>query len=200
VFRPTASARPSCQTLGVGNACSPSASKRMAVVACEPILARPSRGRQCSLHFRRAVCRRRCGLPVPLRWRSAHRRSTARSLVRPCGAPGQRSRTPYAAQIAGFGSSNESIITRACPESSRSILPSRARQAQCVEEHWPLHAHDRAPVSALPAEPRHMNRQRPVQRVALRKQGRPVNTPPPNPSIEGTASGLRPPAAPHVKR
>jgi hypothetical protein len=28
----------------------------------------------------------------------------------------------------------------------------------------------------------------------------PVHTVPPNPSIEGTASGLRPPAAPHVKR
>jgi hypothetical protein len=58
----------------------------------------------------------------------------------------------------------------------------------------------RRPGDKAKTEPRHMNRPRPAPQVVLSKQERLVNTPPPNPSIEGTASGLRPPAAPHVER
>ena len=58
----------------------------------------------------------------------------------------------------------------------------------------------RRPADKAKTMPVHMNPPRPVPQVVIRKQEGHVNTPPPNPSIEGTASGLRPPAAPHVKR
>ena len=45
-----------------------------------------------------------------------------------------------------------------------------------------------------------MSSQSRLQRASLSVQERVVVVQPPNPSIEGTLSGLRPPSAPHVKR
>ena len=47
---------------------------------------------------------------------------------------------------------------------------------------------------------KYMSGQSHLGRASLSVQERVVVVQPPNPSIEGTLSGLRPPSAPHVKR
>ena len=107
-------------------------------------------------------------------------------------------------QIAGFGQAAKCIVTQAFPQVSGKHLAFQSRagtirpKAVAVECSQPSAL--RRPADKAKTMPIHLSRSHPVPQVVLRKQERRVNTPPPNPSIEGTASGLRPPAAPHVKR
>ena len=129
----------------------------------------------------------------------------APSLVQPCGAPDRRS--PHfvcSFRLQASAKQPKEYSLRPSRKWPRGILPLGAGQAQCVE---PAVAAEcsrpsalRRPVDNAKTMPIHMNRPRPITKVVLRKQERHVNTPPPNPSIEGTASGLRPSAAPHVNR
>ena len=124
-----------------------------------------------------------------------------------CNRPAHQANDPrisYAVQIAGFGQATKCIVAQALPQVAHRHLAFESsagtmrRKAVAVECSRPSAL--RRPADKAKTMPMHMNRPRPVPQVVLRKHERLVNTPPPNPSIEGTASGLRPPAAPHVKR
>jgi hypothetical protein len=158
----------------------------------------------CSTALSTNVC---VGRPSPLCWRSAHGSRPVVGLVQGrCKLCSSR-RTLPVAEIAGFGQATISAIEQGFPRAAPKGLPphSNATKAQCGERQYLLSARHRAPfLLSLPRsrqKSKYMKGRCSVPRVLLCRQGnRRSLAQPPNPSIEGTASGLRPPAAPHVKR
>jgi hypothetical protein len=103
-------------------------------------------------------------------------------------------RLARAARPAGWRSASPALLA----SSARVFAP--CPKTWCSGTLWLMNTNTRLSVEPTPLEPGGADRSLSAQAsAALHGQGTPP-VPAPNPSIEGTASGLRPPAAPHVKR